>query len=131
MASDSVRIILAPDVLARAFVDPACKAVLDLWRDENVVPVVTWDLLQRYLRLLRKFGLSDELLRKWTMWFTARGKTVCILEPRTCAATTPEGVLNALAVSGPAVVVSTLARPETCGGVSWVTPLAFVRELGR
>jgi len=125
---DPLRIILAADVFARAFVDPPSKAVLDFWRDGMVTPIVTWDLLQRYLRVLRKLGLPDESLRQWTMWFTARGKTMCLLEPRQCAASTLEGLANAIKVGRPAVVVSGLPYPETCASVPWLKPEAFVRK---
>jgi len=129
--AESVRVILAPDVFARAFMEPASKAVLDFWRDGKVTPVITWDLLQRYLRLLRKCGLPGDALRKWTMWFTARGKTACLLEPRACEATPQEGIARAVEAGCPAAVISCFPPDEACAGVPWLTPEAFVTEWTR
>ncbi len=66
--------ILALDLLLHGFHDPACKSVLELWRDGAIRLVVTKDLLSLYLRALRGLGLTEVILRRWVIWFTARGK---------------------------------------------------------
>lgn len=70
--SEAPRIVLGPDVLAGSFFEPDCRAVLELWRDGVVRPVVTRGLLAAYLSVLRSMGVSGGLLRRWALWFTAK-----------------------------------------------------------
>ena len=65
------RVVLTPEMLGRSLFDPACRQVLESWRDGRVRLVVTRSLLERYLRLLGRMGLSRELLRWWMWWFTS------------------------------------------------------------
>jgi len=66
-----VRIVLGPDVLAKSFLAPSCRRILELWRDGAVRLVVSRELLAVYLRVLRGLGLGDDDLRRWALWFSA------------------------------------------------------------
>jgi len=74
------RVVLTPQVLARSFFDPECRSVLECWRDRHIRLVVTRSLLERYLRLLSKSGLSQQLLRRWMGWFTSPERAVYLSE---------------------------------------------------
>lgn len=68
------RVVIMPDILAKAFHDPDCKALLDWWRDGKVRPVLNHELLVQYARVLRDIGVSDGVLRRWLIWFTTADK---------------------------------------------------------
>ena len=70
------KVVLAPDILIASLYDAEARAILYQWRDGNVVPVVTRDLLLLYLRTLRQAGLGPELVRKWSLWLTAADKVI-------------------------------------------------------
>ena len=48
---------------------------MELWRNNQIIPVVNRDLLIRYLRLLRELGIGPDLIRRWLWWFTADKKS--------------------------------------------------------
>lgn len=80
-ASEAVeRVVLTPEVLGRSLFDPACRQVLQSWRDGRVRLVVTRSLLERYLHLLGRLGASRELLRWWLWWFTSPEKAEYLAE---------------------------------------------------
>lgn len=121
---EPIRLILGPDVLARAFTDDACRRMLFEWRDGRILPVVTRPLLRYYLRVLRGLGLSDRQLRRWVMWFTADSKVV---HATTTEDETPPGMSAHMAstskATGWTMVVTRLSRPSTlAGAISWQTP---------
>jgi len=73
-------VALGPDVLARAFFDPHCLRVLQLWRDGRLRLAVSRPLLVRYVRLLGALGLEPNLVRRWLWWLTAADRVVVIEE---------------------------------------------------
>jgi hypothetical protein len=73
-------VVLAPDILLGAMYDAEARAILHQWRDGNIVPVVTRDLLLLYLKTLRQAGLGADLVRKWSLWLTAAEKTIYLTE---------------------------------------------------
>jgi len=73
-------VVLAPDLVGRACLDPTASEVLVLWRNGQVRPVLNRSLVVRYLRVLRQLGLSEELVRRWAWWFGS-GRKVLLLEP--------------------------------------------------
>lgn len=74
--SDSRAVILAPDVLAAALIDPLARATLGRWRDGEFKVLVNRELLAIHLRVLHKLGLGPELIRRWTYWFTSPTRSV-------------------------------------------------------
>jgi hypothetical protein len=74
--SHARKVVLAPDLFLAALFDARARETLNLWRDGLIFPVVTRELLLLYLKTLRQAGLSQELVRKWSLWLTAGGKTI-------------------------------------------------------
>ena len=70
------RVVLAPDVLVCAFYDPRAREILNQWRDGLTLPIVTRELLLLYIRTLNQAGLSQELIRNWSLWLTTPGKSL-------------------------------------------------------
>ena len=70
------RIVLTPSVLGAAFIDEDCSRILTAWRDKAVVPVVSRQLLRRYLKLLSKAGVHARLLNQWGLWFTSPATSI-------------------------------------------------------
>lgn len=62
------RVVFAPDALGWAVLGGEAKALLELWRDGTITPVVNNDWILRYLRLLHRLGLSKRLIRSWGWW---------------------------------------------------------------
>lgn len=72
------KVVFAPDILVSALYDPRARDILNRWRDGQILPVVTRDLLLIYLRALGKAGLTPELIRKWSLWLTSPGRSLYI-----------------------------------------------------
>jgi hypothetical protein len=62
--------VFAPDLIGGALVDPRARAVLERWRDGEFKVVINDELLLIQLRTLRELGLSGELIKRWSYWFT-------------------------------------------------------------
>lgn len=77
-----IAIVLAPEILAKSFHDTQCRNILELWRDGAIRLVITRDLLVSYLRLLKALGIRDDILRRWTQWFTAKDKSTVFLDAK-------------------------------------------------
>ncbi len=91
--SARVRLVLMPDALGRAIVDPRAAGVLLEWREGRIQPVVTRSLAVRYLRVLHRLGLADRTLRWWGWWFGSPSKVHLVAEEP------PETDLDALCFS--------------------------------
>ena len=70
------KVVLAPDIFVAALYDARARAILHEWRDGEILPVVTRELLLLYLRTFSQAGLSTDLIRKWSLWLTAPAKTL-------------------------------------------------------
>ena len=70
------KVVLAPDVFVAALYDGRARAVLHQWRDGEILPVVTRELLLLYLRTFSQAGLTSDLIRKWSLWLTAPTKSL-------------------------------------------------------
>ncbi len=129
---EALRVILGPDVLARAFTDDACRRVLFAWRDGRIRPVVTRPLLRYYLRVLRGLGLSERQTRRWMLWFTVESKAM-----QAAQADEPQpGVSVCMASAAQAtrgtVVVTRLERPPGLATATlWQIPEELVEVLAR
>lgn len=72
-------IVVLPDLLGKSFSDPASGRVLELWRDHRIEFAVNRWLVVRYLRLLRRLGTSERVIRWWGWWLTSPAK-VCYVD---------------------------------------------------
>lgn len=77
-ASGSKRVVIAPDLLGASLFDPDAAQVIALWRDGVIRPVLNRQLLLRYLKLLKRLGLSATLIRWWGWWLTGPDRTVLV-----------------------------------------------------
>jgi hypothetical protein len=77
-ASKIRKVVFAPDLIGAAFIDLHSRRVLERWRDGQLTPVTNRDLLSEQLRLLRKLGLSPELLKRWAYWLASPEKNLFI-----------------------------------------------------
>jgi hypothetical protein len=66
------KVVIAPDIFVAALYDARARAILHQWRDGEIRPVVTRELLLLYLRTLSLAGLNPDLIRKWSLWLTAK-----------------------------------------------------------
>jgi hypothetical protein len=69
-------VVLAPDLIGAAFIDPHARAVLESWRDGTFKVILNRQLLLLHLRTLRDIGLTDELIKRWTLWLTSPEKAI-------------------------------------------------------
>ncbi|HEX7862372.1 MAG TPA: hypothetical protein VF773_18690 [Verrucomicrobiae bacterium] len=103
------KVVFAPDVLVAALFDPRARHLVNEWRDGQIVPVVTRELLVLYLRTLAGAGLTPELLHKWSLWLTTPGKAIFIEQNGTAARNHFE-LCRAIAEAQNAEVVTTRQR---------------------
>lgn len=99
------KVVFAPDVIGGAFVDLHCRRVLENWRDGQLMPVTNRELLAEQLRILRRLGLSTELLKRWAYWLASPEKNIFMENPlpsSDCVADLCEAVAQASAA--PAIV---------------------------
>lgn len=75
------KVVLAPDVLIAALYDPRARDILNQWRDSQIVPVVTRELLVLYLRTFNQAGLTPDLIRKWSLCLTTPPKVIYREDP--------------------------------------------------
>ncbi len=114
------RVVLAPDVIGKGFLTPACRTVLERWRDGGIRPVVTRDLLRVYLRLLRDLGVPDPILRRWVLWFSAEGKSAFLDELGPDTASILEILYDATVRGQAGVILSTHEQPNGAEGPPWM-----------
>jgi hypothetical protein len=122
-------VVIAPDVVGNSFFVPECKAVLDLWRDGGITPIVTRDLLVRYVKVLRGLRIPDSLIRTWILWLTAEGKSLHLPDVVTGGKTTQQALLEAARSGGATSIVSN-REDSSEGGAEfvWTTADEFVRS---
>ena len=125
-------VVVAPDIVGKGLLAPRCRSVLERWRDGGVRPVVTVALLRVYLRLLRRLGVSDPILLRWLLWFTAEDKST-FLHGSADGPTALFEILCDAAVRGHAdVILSSHGPPEraanlgTPNNVRWILVRDFV-----
>ena len=69
------KVILAPNLIAAALLDPFARRVLERWRDGEFVVVMNRDLLTAHLRELKRIGLPPHLIKRWAYWLSSLEKT--------------------------------------------------------
>lgn len=130
------RVVLAPDVIALALIDPESLALLELWPAERLVPVVNRDLLLFYFRLMRKLGFSENLVRSWGWWFSAPDR-VAFIDERWPALTLAQLCVELARVAPAGWIITTVAEatpalfpsvPEGAG-IKIVTPGGFLQAV--
>ena len=57
-------------VIINSSEDQECLRLLRRWRDGEVIPVISRELLRDYVRHLNKIGCPDEILKWWIIWLT-------------------------------------------------------------
>lgn len=129
------RVVVGPDVVAKSFLDPGCRTVLELWRDGKIQLVITRDLLFAYFRLLRSLNIPDAQLRCWIRWFTARGRSVLFSESASSERDHHEILCDAACRGEANVIVSTRVMDPQTGekvptdeNISWLTVNEFLAE---
>jgi hypothetical protein len=83
MTTGSLKIVLTPDALGEALMDPTSQRLLLAWRDGRLQLVVSRSLLLRYFRLLRRLALPERLLRWWGFWLASPRKVLLVADPPT------------------------------------------------
>jgi hypothetical protein len=112
------RVVVAPDVVAKSFLVPECRTVLELWRDARIQLVVTRELLVVYLKVLRDLGIPDAQLHRWAIWFTANDKTVFLSEPNFSGTSVREILHDAASRGNAEAIVSTETAPDV--DTAWI-----------
>jgi hypothetical protein len=120
-------VVLAPDVVGGLWLDPACGAVFEAWRDEKLRPAVNRDLLVRYVRLWRSLGLGEIQVRRWSWWFTAPGHSLFLAEDQTTASNAIECCSRLAVVSAARWIIHRGTVRNTEGGIVWLTAGEFAR----
>jgi len=127
---EPLRVVLAPDVIGKGFFNADCREVLESWRDGAIVPVVTRDLLLRYVKLLRGLRIPDAQIRTWILWLTAEGKSLHLPDTTTPGRSCEEVLLEAANAGGAAPIVS--VKPKPANGenqVDWITAGVLLKSL--
>jgi hypothetical protein len=78
-------VIVTPDALARAILDPAAGTMLLDWRDGRIRLAANRCLAIRYLRLLHRMGASERLLRWWAWRFGSKQSVEWLPSPEVAA----------------------------------------------
>ena len=112
------RVVVAPDVVAKSFLVPECRTVLELWRDARIQLVVTRELLVIYLKVLRDLGIPDAQLHRWAVWFTAKDKSVFFPESNSSEMTLRETLHEAARLGNAEAIVSTETSPDV--DATWI-----------
>ena len=102
----AIKVVLAPDILARCFFDLLCKKVLERWRNGEIYPVVTRSLAERYIRVLKGLGLSGSVIRRWIMWFTSPERADYVNQTTPAASGAFEQCMDAATSGGAKVIIS-------------------------
>lgn len=125
--SDQPRVILAPEVVGGLWLDAACAALFEAWRDGQLRPVVNRDLLMRYARLWRALGLPAVQVRRWSWWFTSPAKAWFLADDRSASSNVIECCVNLAILSGAACAIHRGIAPAPEGEVRWLTASDFLR----
>jgi len=78
-------VIVTPEALARAIMDPEAGTMLLDWRDGRIRLAVNRGLAIRYLRLLHRMGASGRLLRWWAWRFGSKRSVEWLSSPDVAA----------------------------------------------
>jgi hypothetical protein len=105
------KVVLAPDIFVAALYDSRARAILHQWRDGEIVPVVTRELLLLYLRTLSQAGLNPDLIRKWSLWLTVKS---LYLENSAPLKTTGLALCCEVAADTSALLLSLAAAASIC-----------------
>lgn len=133
-----LRVVVGRDVIAKSFLDPECRTVLEFWRDGKIQLVITRDLLFVYFRLLQALNIPDAPLRQWVRWFTAKGKAILLADSTESRKDCNEILCEAASRGEADLIVTTkMADPGTGRKAlmnrptSWMTIREFLDEYAR
>jgi len=120
-----IPVVLAPDVIGKAFFNPDCLQVLHLWRDGRIRPVVTPGLLRLYVGVLRALTVPDAQIRRWLWWLTSPETAQFLQEPGPVCGDL-HAVLTDAAERGHARFIASTAHPSEnktgSGTPAWTGP---------
>jgi hypothetical protein len=122
------QVVFAPDLVARALIDAEAAAVLRLWRDELIRPVLNRPLLARYLKVLRGMGLGEQQVRRWAWWFNSTAKVTFVAHGTPAPVPLPDLCNDLARQSGAHCVIhgGTLHLPGS--EIRWLTPSQFLGQ---
>ena len=100
------KVVLGPDILVAALFDARARQIVNRWRDGEIMPVVTRELLVAYLRALARAGLSPDLLQKWSLWLTTPGKVFFLEQSGNGAAASAAEICRELALAHGAELIT-------------------------
>jgi hypothetical protein len=120
------KVVLTPDLVGRSLFAPEPAAVLHLWRDRRIRPVLNRTLLLRYMKLLRQLGLDDRLLKRWAWWFNSNTRTTFLDDADSPATITVPELCADLARQSQAVCIihgASIVPPPS--DIHWLIAAAF------
>lgn len=126
------KVVLAPDMLAKCLFDPTCVQVFHYWRDGQICLVLTRDLLQRYIKVLNRFGIPYSTIRRWILWFTAPEKVVYLAQELPAEISTVELCIKVAMLGQARFIIA--ASEALCdekeltdvNQVRWLTPAGYI-----
>jgi hypothetical protein len=127
------RIVFHPSALGELLLDPAGHPILCAWRDNQLQPVVSREILLRYLRLFKDLGIPPRTLRWWGWWLGSAEKTLILADPDPLPRL-PE-LCCSLAQTAEAVGVLHPTNHPPCTAdrasqtVTWLDPQSFIARL--
>jgi hypothetical protein len=127
-----IAVVLAPDVLGKAFFNADCRRVLHLWRDGRIRPAVTPGLLRIYVGVLRALSVPDSQIRRWLWWFTDRDAALFLSEPSPGTHSLQAILNDAAERAGARSIVSTTRAPNGAGEsdtAEWTDPATLTERL--
>jgi hypothetical protein len=122
------QVVFAPDLVGRALIDADAAAVLRLWRDDVLRPVLNRPLLTRYLKLFRGLGLGEKQIRRWAWWFTSTAKVTFVANVASTPVPLPDLCNDLVRQSGAHCVIhgGTLNLPVA--KTKWLTASEFLAQ---
>jgi hypothetical protein len=125
-APSPFRAVLSPDVVGGLWLDAACAAVFEAWRNEQLRPTVNRDLLVRYLWLWRGLGLPEIQVRRWSWWFTSAATASFLADDLSESSSAAECCSKLALLSGAGRVIHRGASPPLKPPVQWQSAADFL-----
>jgi hypothetical protein len=121
------KVVLAPNLIGAALIDPAARRVLEAWRDGKFMVVMNRDLIAVHLRALNRVVLAPELIKRWAYWLSSPEKTI-FLEKQFAASASPINLCEELANAAKADAIICWKLPSAKYGSPWLPAEDFLRS---
>ena len=126
MTAPSLRkVVLAPNLIGAALIDPAARRVLEAWRDGKFVAVMNRELIALHLRALNRVGLPAELIKRWAYWFSSPEKAFFM--EKQLASTASVDLCETLASASKAEAIICWKRPPEKSSSLWLAAAEYGR----